>query len=137
VLVLVVMAFMLVVVPFVQGILFVVVVVIGLGRIGPGAVFEGIGRTQRFAFQARLARRTNSRSGCYFGLIPGCKPPIPRCKLSIPATNCRMGLRFAAKPAQYSQGYASSHGKLVCWQGQTGRAGRGAEEHRGRHVTAQ
>ena len=74
---------------------FMLVVVCGLSRFRLRVVLEGVGgRTQRFAFQARRRRQTNSNSG-------------------LPT-----GLRSRAYSAAWP-GNTSSHGKRDCWQGQT------------------
>jgi hypothetical protein len=91
-----------------------------LGRLRFGLVFDGVGRTQRFAFQARYAPNK-----CHSGLETA---------LFLLQT-AAWGLLFKAKPASMAGRNILSHGKRDCWQGQTAGNSFAAGAHRGRHVT--
>ena len=84
-------------------------------------VFECVSRTQRFAFQARCA----SRSNCQLAAIK--RPALAQYsqfsrKLPCQAANRRCRAAVQGAPAPCGWGNISSHGKRVCWQGQTGQA---------------
>jgi len=93
----------------------------GFGRVRVGSVFEGVGgRTQRFTFPApwapnKLSNRVQNRRILPQTALPGRSSPFLAASLSS-------ALAHGRKPATCGRGHTSSHGKSVCWQGQTAAA---------------
>ena len=96
-------------------------------------VFESVRRTQRFAFQARPVSRSNLPHWRFRGCTIFVSPCMPsRYNLRPPhwAAACR-GI------SSVWPGNLSSHGKRVCWKGQTARRALWILKDRERYVTAQ
>jgi hypothetical protein len=56
----------------------------GLGRLRVGVVFEGVGRTQRFAFRAQTPRQQSRDLAAPAGPISVCNPAAPCGRLPTP-----------------------------------------------------
>ena len=93
----------------------------GIDRFRVGIVFESVGRAQRFAFQAQISANLSAGLADTPGRVLAANHGIRIAGHRLPIQSDTIGCRTSLEPAMCRRGYASSHGKRVCWKGQTER----------------